>query len=97
MKPRHAAALALAGWYLMMPPMGNGKVYVTAPLSMWQIVVSVATLKDCKNVLLNYEKHPTQINDPKVPVDHWGHHLRGSGPELDEIIQEISQESRQEL
>ncbi|MGA8689773.1 MAG: hypothetical protein WB662_07665 [Methyloceanibacter sp.] len=66
MKPRHAAALALVGWYLMMPPMGNGKVYVTAPLIMWQIVVSVSTLKDCKNVLLNYEKHPTQISDSKV-------------------------------
>jgi hypothetical protein len=47
MKLRHAAALALAGWYLMMPPMGNGKVYATAPLSMWQTVVSVATLQDC--------------------------------------------------
>jgi len=35
MKPRHAAALALVGWYLMMPPMGNGKVYVTAPLTKW--------------------------------------------------------------
>ena len=66
MKPRHAAAIAIIGWYLMMPPVGNGKVYVTAPLTMWQIVVSVATLKECKNVLLNYEKHPIQISDPKV-------------------------------
>lgn len=64
MKPSHAGALALVGWYLMMPPMGNGKVYLTAPLNMWQIVVSAATLKDCKNVLLNYEKHPSQIDDP---------------------------------
>jgi hypothetical protein len=61
-KPRHAASLALVVWYLMMPPMGNGKVYLTAPITMWQIVVSVAT---CKNVLLNYEKHPTEISDRK--------------------------------
>jgi hypothetical protein len=66
MKPRHAAAVALVGWLLMMPPMGNGKIYLNAPLNMWQIVVSVATLKDCKNVLASYGKHPTQIDDPSV-------------------------------
>jgi hypothetical protein len=40
MKPRHAAALALVGWYLMEPPIvgpyGRGRVYdASAPLSRW--------------------------------------------------------------
>jgi hypothetical protein len=34
MKPRHAAALALVGWYLMMPPW-RPTVDVSAPLSRW--------------------------------------------------------------
>jgi len=45
---------------------GGDKVYVRAPLSTWQIVVEVATLKDCRNVLLNYKKHPYETTDPKV-------------------------------
>jgi len=36
MNPRHAAALALVGWYLMMPPLGGGKVDATAPLRRWR-------------------------------------------------------------
>jgi len=39
MKPRHAAALALVGWYLMMPPITYendvAKLERTAPLSQW--------------------------------------------------------------
>jgi hypothetical protein len=37
MKPRHAAALALVGWYLMTPPWsGPGKFNDKAPLNQWQ-------------------------------------------------------------
>ncbi len=37
MKLAHAAALALAGWYLLMPPMGKlgGDVLLYEPLSQW--------------------------------------------------------------
>ena len=36
MKPRHAAALALVGWYLMVPQLlPNGSVDFKAPLSQW--------------------------------------------------------------
>jgi hypothetical protein len=39
MKSRHAAALALVGWYLMLPPIVNpaypGRVAPTAPISHW--------------------------------------------------------------
>jgi hypothetical protein len=35
-KPRHAAALALVGWYLMVPPVAsNGRIDASAPLWKW--------------------------------------------------------------
>jgi hypothetical protein len=38
MKLRHAAALALVGWYLMMPPLrGGGKPDDQAPISAWTV------------------------------------------------------------
>ncbi|MGB0059121.1 hypothetical protein [Candidatus Binatus sp.] len=39
MSLRHAAALALVGWYLMVPPAipGTGQVDQSAPLSQWKI------------------------------------------------------------
>jgi hypothetical protein len=66
MKLHRSAAFAIMAWYLMMPPIGGDKVYVRAPLSTWQIVVEAATLKDCRNILLNYKKHPYETTDPKV-------------------------------
>jgi hypothetical protein len=37
MKLRHAAALALVGWYLMLPPVTSGhRVNAEAPLSQWE-------------------------------------------------------------
>jgi hypothetical protein len=36
MKPRHAAALALVGWYLMVPPRAqDGSPNIRAPLPKW--------------------------------------------------------------
>ena len=38
MKPRHAAALALVGWYLMAPPIRPGSgVDLSAPISRWAL------------------------------------------------------------
>jgi len=44
MKPRHAAALALVGWYLMVPPIvqpsgREGTADTNAPLSKWVKVI----------------------------------------------------------
>ena len=35
MNVRHAAALALVGWYLMIPPFGTHEPNLTAPLYQW--------------------------------------------------------------
>jgi hypothetical protein len=51
MKLRHAAALALVGWYLMIPPrVSDWPVLVfdtNAPLSKWQQGGSFDTAKEC--------------------------------------------------
>jgi hypothetical protein len=49
MKSRHAAALALVGWYLLMPPLKNKSVATDAPLSTWKLVNSFDTASDCEN------------------------------------------------
>ena len=49
MKPRHAAALALVGWYLMIPPSLGGFQYdLTAPISKWQQDSSYDSADNCE-------------------------------------------------
>jgi hypothetical protein len=45
MKPRHAAALALVGWYLMVPP----ESHTTRPLSEWYHISSHDTASECED------------------------------------------------
>ena len=53
MKPRYAAALALVGWYLMLPPPGTNPFTTgrwfekDAPLSTWYLEKSFDTAEDC--------------------------------------------------
>ena len=56
MNPCHAAALALVGWYLMLPPLqfvGPGNDYSlaivdsAAPLSQWLPMMTFKTLQEC--------------------------------------------------
>jgi hypothetical protein len=54
MNPRHAAALALVGWYLLCPPRGAGPglhFNTQAPLGQWEFVGSdhaFATSAECR-------------------------------------------------
>jgi hypothetical protein len=56
MKPRHAAALALVGWYLMVPPPMDGNPQtpdLSAPLSKWQrdpALSGTKTQAECENL-----------------------------------------------
>jgi hypothetical protein len=67
MKVRHAAAFALAGWYLMLPPMRGGRPEESAPLSQWVIIESFNTAKEC-NMLLEADAesrtHFTPATEP---------------------------------
>jgi hypothetical protein len=48
MTPRHAAALALVGWYLVIPPWDKQHVFGGTPLSQWtDYEGSYDTAKEC--------------------------------------------------
>ena len=57
MKPRHAAALALVGWYLMVPPLVDEpyKVNTEAPLPSWKVYQTFDTLDECDKSLLSVQ------------------------------------------
>ena len=59
MKPRHTAALALVGWYLMTAPAFYKPDFLTPPppLSRWFINQSFDTAEECEKIRLrNLEK-----------------------------------------
>jgi hypothetical protein len=70
MKTCHAAALALIGWYLMLPPTDGRVVYPAAPLADWINVGSYDSAKDCETALssdigkaLQIKEHPAVFDD----------------------------------
>jgi hypothetical protein len=59
MKPRHAAALAIAGWYLMIPPIdAHNKVDAHAPMSKWKKGVRFGSEKECDDSLQDAVANP---------------------------------------
>lgn len=64
MNPRHAAALALMGWYLMMPP-GDSN----APIARWHLIASFDTAREC---WAEQKQELDYYQDPKHPdVNTW--------------------------
>jgi hypothetical protein len=50
MKPRHAAALVLVGWYLMMPPPYGPKTNPgAAPLGQWTVFGRYDSARECSD------------------------------------------------
>jgi hypothetical protein len=62
MNLRHAAALALVGWYLMLPPMNSWRglpwIERNAPLSKWKQSAAFNSAKDCE---VARGKHETDL------------------------------------
>jgi|SRR5208282_904201 len=56
MKPRHTAALALVGWYLLLPPIKNGAILPDAavPLSEWLAVAHADTILSCEQLRISF-------------------------------------------
>jgi hypothetical protein len=51
MKPRHAGALALMGWYLMLPPiMTDGRVDSSVRLAQWRIDEDFDSAAQCDHM-----------------------------------------------
>ena len=55
MKLRHAAAIVLSGWYLLLPPRPSTKSFwgfdANAPYLDWDIVAKFKTVDDCQKKL----------------------------------------------
>jgi hypothetical protein len=65
MKPRHAAALALVGWYLMMPPLyDRGRLDETAPLKQRTIIDSFDRASECTSRLSSITRDIEIERDP---------------------------------
>jgi hypothetical protein len=94
MKPRHATALAVIGWYLLMPPLVDNpnstvKVETSGPLSTWdRFGKELPTKEACKA----YIAHVKQLfekseESEKDALDYWLSHARcvsGDDPRLKE-------------
>jgi len=68
MNLRHAAALALAGWYLMAP---CDDCLVKAPISQWTVKRSFDTAAQCEaaNAFWRAQEHAAFNNPPKSSTD----------------------------
>jgi hypothetical protein len=73
MKLRHAAALALVGWYLMMPPAkpsqltGTTEVDSAASLANWSVEQSFDSAGACERTR-DYALKQAMAREAKVPV-----------------------------
>jgi hypothetical protein len=65
MKTRHATALTIVVWYLMIPPIGaDNKVDAHAPLLQWRKGVSFNSQKECDDSLKD------AIQNPMTPAEY---------------------------
>jgi hypothetical protein len=73
MKVRHATALALVGWYLMIPPGQPGKKQLTpdvnAPLSEWSIQSSFDTAAECTEAQQQLHKDISKSEDSATSTE----------------------------
>jgi hypothetical protein len=68
MNLRHAAALALVGWYLMQPPTHRGadgkSVFEDAlPLTTWKQIAAYDTAKECQAQIEHMETLPAKMSE----------------------------------
>lgn len=78
MKPRHATALMLVGWFLMLPPwLAHNQFDTRAPLQKWRISGRFDTAEHCKFV--RQAVIDWYINHPKDKEASWNRRLFGAG------------------
>src|SRR5258708_33138358 len=79
MKPRHAAALAVVGWYLMEPPMlgGNPPIYepprpdLSAPLERWIVDDTFDTASQCRAALASVREVPENLDVRRLTAEQF--------------------------
>jgi hypothetical protein len=63
MKPRHAVALVLVGWYLMVPPVTpKGVVDIDAPRSAWKNTGSFDSAQQCESTRILNPTHEAWLS-----------------------------------
>jgi hypothetical protein len=88
MNLRHAAALALVGWYLMSPPIGTNREFLyQAPLHNWHVAKPFDSAKECETYLqglIDLASH-SQVNmgDHTVDLDAL---IRQSGSTRERVL-----------
>jgi hypothetical protein len=75
MNLRHAAVLAVMGWYLMVPPHSvwpRNRLDFSAPISQWTIIQSFETATACEDCLQEQKEEATTADPwfPKFPTKH---------------------------
>jgi hypothetical protein len=64
---RHAAALALVGWYLMVPPFGLDRSRdPDQPLPKWSIAQSFDTTSECNDTMVGRRKHAQETGNKRM-------------------------------
>ena len=65
MNLRHAAALALVGWYLMIPPTRGApaEILYHAPISLWEVSDQYDSKVECQNSLKEIVKNAQHNSD----------------------------------
>jgi len=72
MRLRHAAALALVGWYLMAPPWKDSshkEWLISAPLSQWVVIDEFDTAAECKQNWSYWFNRWIHEKPSKVPAE----------------------------
>jgi len=78
MKPYHAAAVALAGWYLLLPPwVAQNEFDTHAPLSKWEVSGRFDTAEHCQ--LVQKAAVDWYIDHPRGKEASWHKRLFGAG------------------
>jgi hypothetical protein len=96
MKPRHAAALALVGWYLLAPPImhdpGHWHPNLAAPLNQWIVAKSFDSAVQCEKRLAddnNNAENPTALASMTEQMNYMG---AGAVWHSDELLREMVNE-----
>jgi hypothetical protein len=62
-KLRHAAALALVGWYLMVPPYDGDQIHFDAPLSKWEVYSGEDSGRACEETKVDQWKREVAAHE----------------------------------
>ncbi|MFZ0887809.1 MAG: hypothetical protein WA005_05095 [Candidatus Binataceae bacterium] len=90
MKLRHAAALALVGWYLMVPPGEKSGLPPDAPLSQWRHIASFDSAGQCEHSLNELRRDFSA--ETKAAIKAWHACDRCKDQRLDRVVHTLAAE-----